>query len=535
STYGMFEGCTNLTSVSLSSTVGRVDGRTFRGCPALESILVHPSNPILSSVDGVVYTSNLKTLVKWPNGKPGSLQLPDTVTKIEGAAFYQCAKLTSVTIPEGVLTIEDYFGTPSYCCEDLACGYLGTFEGCASLTSVTIPSTVHQIDPNSFRSCIALESISVAPSNPDFTSADGALFNEAMTVLLVYPSEKEGSYTVPNSVEVISDGAFLNCSKLTQISLPNGLSSIGDEAFSHCVSLTSVAIPDSVASLGKRVFSGCSGLDTVELGNGITSIEEGSFRGCTSLTSLAIPEGIVSISRFDELSVPDYDDGAFKDCTGLVTITLPESVAFIGRGTFKGCTSLKSFIVPAGVPYLLDGTFHGCTGLKSTLFLGDFTKIYSPQQVFVDVADEFTVYYLAGRSGFASEEWAPYSTVMLDSPPSALRLWSLENGFSLDADLNQDVNGDGISLIMAYALNLDPGGAIAEHLPSASLTSDGLVMTFYASSPDIEYAVQASRDLQNWSSVGVNLSEIGPDGRRTAIVTRDSQEGYLRLEVKERQ
>ena len=34
--------------------------------------------------------------------------------------------------------------------------------------------------------------------------------------------------------------------------------------------------------------------------------------------------------------------------------------------------------------------------------------------------------------------------------------WLVSHGLPYDTDLNQDLNGDGVTLLMAYALGLDP-------------------------------------------------------------------------------
>jgi len=66
------------------------------------------------------------------------------------------------------------------------------------------------------------------------------------------------SVTIPNSVILIGDYAFGNCTSLTSVIIPNSVTSIGDFAFGICTSLTSVIIPNSVTSIGDEAFKNCN-------------------------------------------------------------------------------------------------------------------------------------------------------------------------------------------------------------------------------------------------------------------------------------
>jgi len=130
------------------------------------------------------------------------------VVEIGHGAFYGCGSLTSITIPNGVTSIDS-----------------SAFFSCRSLTSITIPNGVTSIGNSAFYSCTSLTSI-----------------------------------IIPNGVTSIGPGAFSGCESLTSVTIPNSVTDIGNRAFDGCKSLTSITIPNSVTDIGNFTFNGCTSL-----------------------------------------------------------------------------------------------------------------------------------------------------------------------------------------------------------------------------------------------------------------------------------
>ena len=113
------------------------------------------------------------------------------------------------------------------------------FNTCQALTSVYIPASCTSIDFNPFAGCTALKEIVVEESNPNYSSADGILYDKGKTTLISWPTA-EGDIDIMPSVTTIENSAFGGCSALTSVDIPASVTMIGDYAFDRCSSLTSV-------------------------------------------------------------------------------------------------------------------------------------------------------------------------------------------------------------------------------------------------------------------------------------------------------
>jgi hypothetical protein len=242
------------------------------------------------------------------------------------------------------------------------------------------------------------------------------------------------------------------------------------------------------------------------------------FSGCTGLTSLTLPTGLTGIWK-----------SAFSGCSGLSSLTLPAGLTCIGFNFFGGCTSLTHLTLPAALTSIRQSAFRNCVSLSSIVYPGnapgsDFT-------VFSGTGPGFYQYYLKGKTGFTSPRWNGYPAIMTDPGTQPAATWLLAHGQAYDANLDTDPNQDGVSLLMAYALNLDPRLNFSGSLPQATLQGNTLGMSFYAASPGLTYRVEASAGLSQWSTNGVTQSPLDRSGQSTATVPRSGPYRFLRLAV----
>jgi hypothetical protein len=189
--------------------------------------------------------------------------------------------------------------------------------------------------------------------------------------------------------------------------------------------------------------------------------------------------------------------------------------------------------IPSSVTSIGTYAFYDCIGLDSAVFLGNAPSIRPNNitgQSFALNAIDFKVYFFEGKSGFTAPTWLDYPSVNMGAP-SAIAPWLISNGYPLDADLEADPDGDGVSLLLAYSLNLDPKQNLSGAMPQPVFTSNQMSLVFYAGSEGVTYRVESSIDLQSWSSADVSLSAPNISKFRTATVSSTGPSRFMRIVV----
>lgn len=382
---GAFEGCTNLWSVSIEEGVETIGDGAFRGCTALETVTI-----------------------------------PSTVATIGQNAFFGCENLTALKISEGVKTIG-----------------ANAFSGCQALTEVMIPNSVTTINNGAFAQCPNIESVVVGtgvtsignsvfaqstkvstvlmpegtvsgiPTNSEQTvmqypkedtlviRPNGMIYTENAVSggrLIKVPDYLSGTFTVPEGITEIGDGAFRGCSGITNVIFPENLTSIGDNAFEGCTNLDAVILPDSVNEIGSGAFKDCDHLSIVIAGSGLKTVGSDPFDGCDIFRALLVPDNISINANVEQLrKYPDGEVVLFDKESGLITtergtlvhvpettegeFIIPDNINKVYYAAFENCDRMTAVVIPAGVTSIEENAFKGCTALEDVEIADGVTSI----------------------------------------------------------------------------------------------------------------------------------------------------------------
>lgn len=301
-----FNYCTDLTTVTIPDGVTNIGGEAFKYCYKLEQITIPDSVTSIGkqAFDATAYyykgyDDDTEEDSNWENGAlyignhlirafvSGEYEIKANTKTIAGFAFNGCENMTSVTIPDSVVSIGD--NAFEYCTglaaitipDSVISVGNNAFRSCHGLTSITIPKNVTSIGEYTFWDCLRLAEIKVAAENNAYCSENGVLYDKEKTEIICFPKEKRDTvFEIPNSVTSIAAGTFADCLNLTSITIPDAVSGIGDYAFYECSGLERIIIPDGVPSLGLKAFYGCSSLESVTIPNSVISIGEQAFLEC---------------------------------------------------------------------------------------------------------------------------------------------------------------------------------------------------------------------------------------------------------------
>ncbi len=283
-----FKSATNITGVTISSSITSIGYGAFNGCSSL-------TNVDLGSIQSISFD------VFKDCPKLTSIKIPKTLvdgTIINVGVFTGTTVLTSATFEDGLTEIP-----------------AGILQGCSGITSVTIPSSVTKIN------CYAFAGTSISEID------------------------------IPNSVTDIEYDAFANCADLSNVDL-GSIQSISFDVFKDCPKLTSIKIPKTLVDgtiINVGVFTGTTVLTSATFEDGLTEIPAGILQGCSGITSVTIPSSVTKINCYafagtsiSEIDIPnsvtDIEYYAFKDCPNLTKVTILDNCTSVGWFTIYPTT-----------------------------------------------------------------------------------------------------------------------------------------------------------------------------------------------------
>lgn len=95
------------------------------------------------------------------------------------------------------------------------------------------------------------------------------------------------SITLPETTEVICEGAFMDCSSMQSINIPESVTSIERSAFAACTSLESLIIPTFVKSIEMEAFTACESMTSLIIYNSSLKYNDWGLESLPNVTVYA--------------------------------------------------------------------------------------------------------------------------------------------------------------------------------------------------------------------------------------------------------
>lgn len=367
------------------------------------------------------------------------------VSRICDRAYFDCG-LVKVTIPDSVIFIgESAFEQNQELLKvnmSQNCKYIGTkgFYNCKKLKSIDIPDGLESIGPYAFTLTRWLNSrkedfvivgqgiliryhgheseVTIPPEVRMISTAFTALNGRDTGIRTGFDK-----VVIGDSVEIIGDCAFNLCTHLSEVVIPDSVTYIGERAFGDCISITELEIPESVKRIEDYTFYACEGLKEYTVPDHIEYVGYMAFGKCLNLEKLTIGSGASYIDPFvvnesdilAELCVSEDNEYYTasdlciynKDMTQLLyyhkykpdtLVTIPDTVREIGRKALYGAENIVEIYFPAELETIRLGAFDGCSSIEY-IHIGDKLRLIE-NSAFLNCPSFSEIFYSGTR-----EQW----------------------------------------------------------------------------------------------------------------------------------
>lgn len=363
-----FQNKTVVIGVKFPASITTIGYRAFEGTKITEAVF--PADSKLVTIQDNIFASTPIT----------KLVLPNSLTAIPANAFRDLPTLTSVTLPAGLVSIDQ-----------------DAFNGCGISGDFTLPETLTTLGVRCFANTPNLGSVLFPSNSPVTAIPDAAFFNSGIKNMNFPPNLKSigndaykeckniatPEISLPVSLETIGDRAFANWRKnlntavfpaRNKIIFPDGsrLKSIGEEAFRNGTFYGDINLPATVTVIPDRAFLRNEQWDGhITLHEGLTTIGANAFELVGSTQSLVIPASVTTIGKeafyFSPFSGISFAEGsrlsslglsAFKQCFNLSYLDLSSVTALKADNASRAVASTSQYAsMPAyTVVYLPTGS-----------------------------------------------------------------------------------------------------------------------------------------------------------------------------------
>lgn len=363
--YRAFRDCSQMSSITIPSTVITSDTFAFFGCTNLKKVYItnieswlnidfkySHSSPCYNGAE--LYLINAQSPIE-------DIVIPKNITEIKQYAFSNCTSIKSVEIGDNVTTIGRYAFLNCPILESVKIGKGTTniesyaFWKCSKLLGVLIGSQVETIGESSFRDCSVLENITIPSS-----------------------VKKIGTYAFGNSG--LKNVSFQN--KSLWLYLPNEEAANVELAEVTCGVCLPKNFLENKGAAANYLTSICSNYPLRRFENPVdisilkySEIKEGDEVVGYSIDGIEVEKDIIYIpDSYDKLPVVEIKEKAFQG-KNAKSIIIAANISKIGYKAFAQNTELTQIILNEGLQIFGEEVFYSNSALKSLFFPSTITTI----------------------------------------------------------------------------------------------------------------------------------------------------------------
>ena len=254
-----------------------------------------------------------------------SITMPNTIVSIGDRAFVDCKGLTDIVMSNALTTIE-----------------LGTFWDCSNLLSVKLPRNLSIIESIAFSGCTRLSEITMYDKIKNIGSSAFYGCNELAKVnvdSIKLWCQITFDDRCANPIYCSSGAIYIKGEKISDVFIPEGIDEIRPNSFAGAA-ISSVHMPTSLKKIGSGAFYECKSLTNVYLNNAIVQISKEAFYNCSKLKNVYF-SGIAK--QKDEISFGE-NNNRIIDANWLYSRCLYDGQNHVYKNSFSTeCTKCATY------------------------------------------------------------------------------------------------------------------------------------------------------------------------------------------------
>lgn len=312
---------------------------------------------------------NMETVVIADYSQYYNIYGPQEANKIPAAAFQDKNTLIRVLLPKNLIKIGEKAFNGCYNLQTI--GYIPdsvthienyAFSGCQELQYINIPQKLEYLGGGVFLNCLKLQWNSLPLPNT---------LKEIGSYLFVpqgggrRPKFNNVTLTLPDGLEKLGVGAFWACGLVGELKIPNKITEIPDDCFCSNSFTGTLILPQGLVSIGASAFANNLFTGELVIPDGVVSIKTSAFLGAGFSGQLKLPESLV------ELGPSAFAATGFQG-----TIELPSEISIVKSGLFGGCNKITKAVLHSGVLEVEYGAFN-CNQLKTVVCKAKNPPLYS--------------------------------------------------------------------------------------------------------------------------------------------------------------